>query len=277
MRNIFLMLFLVWGLHLSWGQGSSFTYDGPLFNQGLAALEAKDYNKSLDYFKKVLAAQPGNPGAYYYAGLCRYRLKDPERALVNFRLATGYPKHGFMAHYYSGKILQGQNKGAEAKGEFQKFLKLSPDSPEKTEITQFLNSTPKDTAKTVEATPPQKEDKQIVVDTLVTSQNTTPSATLSSADRTFKEKNYLKAIEFYTQALSENLHHQDQAWCTFQIANAFGAREQLDQAIIWYQKVESQFPETWWARQAVKRMENQEWFRQKGYKLLSADPEGRKF
>jgi tetratricopeptide (TPR) repeat protein len=85
-----------------------FQYDGPLFNKALSVYQAGDYRKSLDLWKKVLDAQPGNPGAYYYAGVSRYNLGDNDKAIYNLQRSFSYPDKGNNAHYYLGRIYEKQ-------------------------------------------------------------------------------------------------------------------------------------------------------------------------
>jgi len=84
-----------------------------LFTQSIQLYDEKKYDEALAMIKKVLTAQPGHAGAYYYAGLIRRRNGQNDMARFNFEKALEYPELGYNAHFYLGKIL---GEGADYAG-----------------------------------------------------------------------------------------------------------------------------------------------------------------
>lgn len=117
-----------------------FQYDGPLFQKALALYQTGDFRKSLDLWKKVLDAQPGNPGAFYYAGVCRYNLGDADKAIYNLQKSYNYPDKGYNAHYYLGRIYEKKANVPKAREHYNKYMKESTSATGKAEVQKRLAS-----------------------------------------------------------------------------------------------------------------------------------------
>jgi tetratricopeptide (TPR) repeat protein len=85
-----------------------------LFKKAVALYDERKFDEASRELQKVLNAQPGHPGAYYYAGLIRRRMGDNEKAKTNFLKAIAYPDLGYNAHFYLGKIYGDEKKYSEA-------------------------------------------------------------------------------------------------------------------------------------------------------------------
>jgi tetratricopeptide (TPR) repeat protein len=116
-------------------QGNSkFTYDSPDFKAGLAAHEKKNWSESLKYWRKVLEKEPGNPGAYYYAGVSRFSMGEMDNALINFNKSFDYPEKGFNSNYYLGRIYEQKGDKAKAISYYNKYIQLTSSPEGKTEV-----------------------------------------------------------------------------------------------------------------------------------------------
>lgn len=104
------------------GSGSSYSYDGPFFEQAMKYYEERNYTKSLEFWRKVLQAQPGNPGAYYWAGVSRYNLNELAKARYNFKQSFTYPEKGFNAWFYLGRIAERQGRLQDAIQNFTNYI-----------------------------------------------------------------------------------------------------------------------------------------------------------
>lgn len=138
-----------------------FQYDSPLFQKALALYQTGDFSKSLDVWKKVLDAQPGNPGAFYYAGVCRYNLGDADKAVYNLQKSFSYPDKGYNAHYYLGRIFEKKANVPKAREHYNKYLKESTSATGKTEVQKrlaALGDVPKANAKGKEMGVVQKSE-----------------------------------------------------------------------------------------------------------------------
>jgi tetratricopeptide (TPR) repeat protein len=114
--------------------GGKFTYDSPEFKAGLAAYDKKNWGESLKYWREVLKKEPNNPGAYYYAGVCRFNMNDLDNAMINFNKSFSYPDKGFNANYYLGRIYEQKGDNAKAISYYNKYLQLTTSADGKTEV-----------------------------------------------------------------------------------------------------------------------------------------------
>ena len=121
---------------------SRWHYDSPEFIQGLANYQAGKWHPSLEYWRKVLSSEPGNPGAFYYAGVCRFNLKQYDKAEYNLLKSLPYPDKGFNAHYYLGRIYEIRQNAAKARHEYQAYLGQNPSPEGRKEVEGRLAALP---------------------------------------------------------------------------------------------------------------------------------------
>jgi len=113
---------------------TAYTYDSPEFKAGLAAYDKKQWAESAKYWREVLKKEPGNPGAYYYAGVCRFSMGEMDNAIINFNKSFEYPEKGFNANYYLGRIYEQKGDKAKAIGYYNKYMQLTSSAQGKAEV-----------------------------------------------------------------------------------------------------------------------------------------------
>ncbi|MCL2282489.1 MAG: tetratricopeptide repeat protein [Fibromonadales bacterium] len=111
-----------------------YNYDSPEFKAGLAANDKKNCTEALKQWKAVLSKEPGNPGAYYYAGVCRFNMNDFDNAAINFNKSFDYPEKGFNANYYLGRIHEQKGENAKAISYYNKYLLKTTSAEGKAEV-----------------------------------------------------------------------------------------------------------------------------------------------
>ena len=114
--------------------GGKYTYDSPEFKAGLAAYEKNNCGESVKYWREVLKKEPNNPGAYYYAGVCRFKMNELDNAIINFNKSFDYPDKGFNSNYYLGRIYEQKGDNAKAISYYNKYLQLTTSAEGKTEV-----------------------------------------------------------------------------------------------------------------------------------------------
>jgi len=134
------------------GSQGKFTYDSPDFKAGIAAHDKKNWAESLKHWREVLKKEPNNPGAYYYAGVCRFNMGELNNAEINFNKSFDYPDKGFNANYYLGKIYEQRGDNAKAISSYSKYLQLTKSESGKAEVNgriaklrESVAKAPKDT------------------------------------------------------------------------------------------------------------------------------------
>ncbi len=111
-----------------------YTYDSPEFKAGLAAYDKKNWGESLKHWREVLKKEPNNPGAYYYAGVCRFNMNELDNAVINFNKSFDYPDKGFNANYYLGRVYEQKGDNAKAISYYNKYLQLTTSAEGKTDV-----------------------------------------------------------------------------------------------------------------------------------------------
>ena len=139
------------------GKASAYDDNDPQFRKALALYQSGDCRKALPEWKKVLDAQPGNPGAFYYAGVCRYNLGEQDKAMYNLKKSVDYQDKGFNAYYYMGRIHEKQNRKADARTAYRQYLKGNPSAQGKAEVQKRLAALGDDTAAQAKSEPAKSE------------------------------------------------------------------------------------------------------------------------
>jgi len=111
-----------------------YTYNSPEFKAGLSAFEKKNWAESAKSWGEVLKKEPGNPGAYYYAGVCRFNLGELDKAVINFNKSFDFPEKGYNANYYLGRIYEQKGDKAKAISYYNKYLQLTPSADGKADV-----------------------------------------------------------------------------------------------------------------------------------------------
>jgi len=130
---------------------SKYTYDSPEFKAGLAAFEKKNWAESAKSWGEVLKKEPGNPGAYYYAGVCRFNLGELDKAVINFNKGFDFPEKGYNSNYYLGKIYEQKGDKAKAISYYNKYLQLTPSADGKAEVKGRISALIAQTAAAAES------------------------------------------------------------------------------------------------------------------------------
>ncbi|MDC3250159.1 tetratricopeptide repeat protein [bacterium] len=97
-----------------------------LFQEAVSLTASKKNKQAIVAWRKYLKMKPGHAGAYYYAGIVRYNMKQKDKAAYNLKKGLKYPKEGFKANYFLGKIAEGKKNNKAAIKYYQAFVKKSP-------------------------------------------------------------------------------------------------------------------------------------------------------
>jgi tetratricopeptide (TPR) repeat protein len=98
------------------------------------------FDDALKLLRTVFSLDPKHSGAFYYAGLIRYRKKQNQMAVVNLQKGISYPEFGHNAHYYLGKIYGEDKHYAQAITHLFKYIEQATYEPGKKEAEQLIDS-----------------------------------------------------------------------------------------------------------------------------------------
>lgn len=110
------------------------------FQQAVELYNQEKFGDALKLLRQVLARRPGHTGAYYYAGLIRYRDHQYGPAVINLEKGIAYPELGNNAHYYLGKIYGEEKKYARAITHLFNYIENSTYEPGKQEAKQLIET-----------------------------------------------------------------------------------------------------------------------------------------
>jgi tetratricopeptide (TPR) repeat protein len=109
-----------------------------LFEEAVELYNSEKFDASLRKLKQVIAKHPGHSGAYYYAGLIRFRKNQMSMAGINLTKGLSYPELGHNAHYYLGKIYGEKKQYAKAISHLFKYIEKATYEPGKKEAQQLI-------------------------------------------------------------------------------------------------------------------------------------------
>lgn len=139
-----------------------------LFEEAVELYNSEKFDASLKKLKQVIAKHPGHPGAYYYAGLIRFRKKQMSMARINLIKGLSYNELGHNAHFYLGKIYGGDRQYAKAISHLFKYIEKATYEPAKKEAQQLIEAyRQKGGAAVLDAIAPGKTVSSLPTDTMM--------------------------------------------------------------------------------------------------------------
>lgn len=273
-----------------------FTYDGPLFQKGKKLFQEKKYGEAGAIWRDILKQQPGNPGAYYYAGAGRYELGELDKAEYNLKRSFDYPELGYNAHYYLSLIYKKQNKKKEEIAELKEYIKLSSNADAKskaeariaelegksvqtkderreTRETASSNSAKLSSSATssssiakeskVAEAPAKTEEpkKEVVAEAKPVVKQEIPAgpATIESANAFFAQGNLAAALAAYKEVLEGGLNDDAHAFVLLQMGNIYRERRDFRLAVTRYREIVENYPDSDWATEAERAWKDAVW------------------
>jgi len=268
-----------------------FSYDGDLFKKGRELFNAKKYAAAATIWREILASEPGNPGAYYFAGVGRYETGEIDKAEYNLQRAFDYPELGYNAHYYLSLIYKKQEKGDLEKQELEKYISLSSkasavakakarikvlskesESPLSSSVQQVKSSSsvviPLSKALVVKA-PVETEvahrsdvENSVPVEKKVESvQNTiAKDSSFNVANNAMKQGDLNRALALYKTLFDDSTITEDQrSFVLLQMGHIYRLRRDWRSAVARYREIVETYPDSEWATEAQRSWEDAVW------------------
>lgn len=243
------------------------------FEKGKALLAEGKYKEAAPMWREVLAKKPGDAGAYFYAGVTRYEMGEFDKAEFNLKKGLSYAGKGNEANYYLALIYQKTNRPELEKKSLAAFLKkAAPDAnfrkaaedrmaeinaPAAKETvaeeapveTPEVKTAPAETAAAVAA--PKKAAK--VPETEVEGNSITKANTL------FKVGDFETALQMYKALLETEITPDERYFAMLQMGNIYREMRDFHSAVTRYREVVQQFPDSDWATEAERALEDAVW------------------
>lgn len=100
-----------------------------LFDRGVENVKASRYKEGLEYFDRVIEADPDNALAYYNRGYCYYSMKQYDKANVEFDQAIELNPRDSISYLYKGLIKYFQQDYTGSIEFYNKALEIYPRYP----------------------------------------------------------------------------------------------------------------------------------------------------
>lgn len=255
------------------------------FEKGKALYAEGKYKEAAPMWREVLRKQPGHAGAYFYAGLTRYQLGEMDKAEFNLKKGLEYKEEGNDANYFLALIAKNNKKqdqelkflaaymkkaapsakyraAAEARIAEIKAEKEAKNQPAAAPATESVaKADVKAESKPVEPAPAKVVDETPVAEPKVADIADAPSGTptLANANLLYSAGSIESAVKMYKALLETEQQPEERYFTMLQLGNAYRELRDFHSAVVRYREVVQQFPDSDWAAEAERALEDAVW------------------
>lgn len=256
------------------------------FEKGRVLFAEGKYKDAAPMWREVLRKQPGHAGAYFYAGLTRYELGELDKAEFNLKKGLEYKEEGNDANYFLALIAQ-KNKKPDQELKFLaaymkkaapngKYRKAAEDriaaikaekEASKTDAAEVKTDTKvaeakdaksaAETAKTANASEKVETVAQPAVADVADAPSSTP--TLANANLLYGAGSIEAALKMYKELLETDQQPEDRYFTMLQLGNVYRELRDFHSAVVRYREIVQQFPDSDWATEAERALEDAVW------------------
>lgn len=255
------------------------------FEKGKALYAEGKYKEAAPMWREVLRKQPGHAGAYFYAGLTRYQLGEMDKAEFNLKKGLEYKEEGNDANYFLALIAKNNKKqdqelkflaaymkkaapsakyraAAEARIAEIKAEKEAKNQPAVAPATESVaKADVKAESKPVEPAPAKVVEEAPVAEPKVADIADAPSGTptLANANLLYSAGSIEPALKMYKALLETEQQPEERYFTMLQLGNAYRELRDFHSAVVRYREVVQQFPDSDWAAEAERALEDAVW------------------
>lgn len=244
------------------------------FEMGKALLAEGKYKEAAAMWREVLAKQPGHAGAYFYAGVTRYEMGEYDKAEFNLKKGLAYKEQGNDANYYLALVYQKTNRVELEKKALSAYIKkAAPDAKfralAENRIAEMKAAAEAAKAETepVAATKPVEEPVKANAQASAPAQKAVAAApasandefSVANANSLFKSGNLAEALRIYKALLDKEISTDDRYFAMLQMGNIYRELRDFHSAVTRYRTVVQQYPESDWAAEAERALEDAVW------------------
>ena len=247
------------------------------FEKGKALLAEGRYAEAAPLWRTVLSKRPGDAGAYFYAGLTRYEMGEYDKAEFNLKKGLSYKDRGNEANYYLAKIYQkGKHLDQEKKYLSAYLKKASPDAKFRkvaedrvAEINAVASAAAEEKAmkeaeaKALKEAKKTGNDKARSVESVASSQNSDVASTttnsIANANALYADGYNEAALQMYKALLENEITPDERYFAMLQMGNIYREMRDFHSAVTRYRDVVREFPDSDWATEAERALEDAVW------------------
>ena len=253
------------------------------FEKGKALYAEGKYKEAAPMWREVLRKQPGHAGAYFYAGLTRFQLGELDKAEFNLKKGLEYKEEGNDANYILSLIAQ-KNKKPEQELKFlAAYMKKAAPSAKyraaaEARIAEIkaekeaknqpaavaapaTETVAKAEVKAAEPAPVKTVEEAPVAQPKVADIADAPSGapTLANANLLYSAGSIESAVKMYKALLETEQQPEERYFTMLQLGNAYRELRDFHSAVVRYREVVQQFPDSDWAAEAERALEDAVW------------------
>lgn len=257
------------------------------FEKGKALLAEGKYKEAAPLWREVLAKKPGDAGAYFYAGVTRYEMGEYDKAEFNLKKGLPYAEQGNEANYYLALVYQKTKRTELEKKSLAAYLKkAAPDakfrkaaedrmaeinapvavdtvaSTETQAGAEPAKNAVKDSAKNaIDAVQASAVDssKPVEVPAAASAPVVTEGNSIANANMLFKAGSLEAALQMYKALLDTEVSPDERYFAMLQMGNIYREMRDFHSAVTRYREVVQQFPDSDWATEAERALEDAVW------------------
>ena len=240
------------------------------FEKGKAFLAEGNYKEAAKMWREVLAKTPGHVGAYYFAGVTRYQMGEMDKAEFNLKKGADYKDAGADAYYYLALVYQKTNRTDLEKKALATYIRKSTPNAQFRKAAEDriaeLKGAPADSAKSdavasadaanaTEASPSADENAKVSK----ISPAPAKAYSIARANDLFKTGSYEEALRVYKVMLETEISTEDRYFALLQMGNIYRELRDFHSAAYRYREVVQQYPDSDWATEAQRALEDVVW------------------
>jgi len=264
------------------------------FERGKALYAEGNYADAAKAWREVLKKSPGHAGAYFYAGMTRFQLGEYDKAEFNLKKGLEYKEEGNDANYFLACVYQKQGKSdlelkflanymkkAAPNGKYRKAAEdrlteikaaKAESAKAKEDVAKADVTEPKTekVAKTEKTEPSVKKSEKAEVpakkgaaeaDDLLDDVAAAPSSTpsIANANLLFSAGSFEMALQMYKALLETEQNPEERYFTMLQLGNVYRELQDFHSAVTRYREVVQQFPDSDWATEAERALEDAVW------------------
>jgi tetratricopeptide (TPR) repeat protein len=251
------------------------------FEKGKALYAEGKYKEAAPVWREVLRKQPGHAGAYFYAGLTRYQLGEMDKAEFNLKKGLEYKDEGNDANYFLAliaknnkkqdqelKFLAAYMKKAAPSAKYRAAaeariaeIKAEKDSKNQPAAAPATETVAKVETKAAEPAPAKAVEETPVAEPKVADIADAPSGapTIANANLLYSAGSIEAAVKMYKALLETELQPEERYFTMLQLGNAYRELRDFHSAVVRYREVVQQFPDSDWAAEAERALEDAVW------------------
>ena len=251
------------------------------FERGKVLLAEGKFKDAAPLWREVLAKHPGHAGAYFYAGVTRYELGEMDKAEFNLKKGLSYKEEGNDANFYLACVYQKTKKEELEKKALAAYLKkAAPDAkfrkqaeerfaaltkPQEAttdaseETAQATAEAASATAAAPEATAATAESATATTAAAAPTSGPTDVPSVANANSLFRSGDLEGALQMYRSLLEKEISPDERYFSMLQMGNIYREMRDFHSAVTRYREVVQQFPDSDWATEAERAMEDAVW------------------